>query len=720
MCLGTNLPLPDEIAAGLHDTVRRAGWNRPASPGYALPTETWREHVARRTRYEEVRAKLAAGEVCTIDDLVTYNLDLRRFAEDAIRECEGPETLRAFYHAIEKVTVLDPTCGSGAFLFAALNILEPLYDACLDRMQGFVDDLDRIREAAPTETVGAGAYRHTPSSATHTKKYDDFRKVLARIDDHPSRSRDYYIHKSIIVNNLYGVDIMEEAVEICKLRLFLTLVARLERPEEIEPLPDIDFNIRAGNTLVGYASYDELQQALGRRLDFDNVVKGIKESAEIADRAFQMFHHMQTEEGMDAGDFTAAKREVRARLDRLRTQLDHYLAIDYGQDPDDQNAFAAWRASHQPFHWFSEFYGIMARNRGFDIVIGNPPWKEYSAVKKDYTVRNYATESCGNLHGLCTERALNLCSPNGRTSFIVQLPLANSSRMASVRNLLNQRSSSLFVMTFDDRPGKLFEGLQHCRSAIFISRKSSQASDVMLATTRYQRWPTVTRPCLFMQVEYAQIIGDPIFSKQFPKYANTIEESLFRKVKLRSKQGIGTLLNGRRTNSFVFYQEATQYWVKATVGLPYYAKDGIVGVPAHGRYLYFDDAQTAHAVSAILNSSLFYAYFIAYGDCFHLSDGLATGFPLTRDIVQDGALCALNERLMRDLRTNAETKTISTSDGHKITYAEFYGTKSKSIIDEIDRVLAQHYGFTDEELDFIINYDIKYRMGQGAEAEDEA
>ena len=48
----------------------------------------------------------------------------------------------------------------------------------------------------------------------------------------------------------------------------------------------------------------------------------------------------------------------------------------------------------------------------------------------------------------------------------------------------------------------------------------------------------------------------------------------------------------------------------------------------------------------------------------------------------------------------------------KITYAEFFASASKPIIDEIDRALAEHYGFTDEELDFIINYDIKYRMGQ--------
>ena len=48
----------------------------------------------------------------------------------------------------------------------------------------------------------------------------------------------------------------------------------------------------------------------------------------------------------------------------------------------------------------------------------------------------------------------------------------------------------------------------------------------------------------------------------------------------------------------------------------------------------------------------------------------------------------------------------------KVEYDEFYLKLSKSIIDEIDRVLAKHYGFTDEELDFIINYDIKYRMGR--------
>ena len=57
----------------------------------------------------------------------------------------------------------------------------------------------------------------------------------------------------------------------------------------------------------------------------------------------------------------------------------------------------------------------------------------------------------------------------------------------------------------------------------------------------------------------------------------------------------------------------------------------------------------------------------------------------------------------------------------EIRLQSFVPRNSKSVIDGIDRVLARHYGFTDEEIDFIINYDIKYRMGSDAEtgAEDE-
>jgi hypothetical protein len=159
--------------------------------------------------------------------------------------------------------------------------------------------------------------------------------------------------------------------------------------------------------------------------------------------------------------------------------------------------------------------------------------------------------------------------------------------------------------------------------------------------------------------------------------------------------------------------------VKATVGLPYYAKNGKVGAPAHGRYLFFRDADAAHSVCAVLNSSLFYSYFVTYGDCFHLSDMLATGFPMPSGVLSDKSLVMLDRKLMKDLKEHADEKTITTKDGDKISYDEFNVAEAKPLLDEIDQLLARHYGFTEEELDFIINYDIKYRMGRDTESEDE-
>ena len=144
MLKGVDAAYPAEIDAG-RDTeapdllVRRKGWNGKTPDAWALPTEIWRGTIARHDRTREVRALLATGEVREIGDLITYNLDIRRFAQDVVERCTDAALLREFWAVLagrvprksgEKfrpaLSVLDPTCGSGAFLFAALNILKPL------------------------------------------------------------------------------------------------------------------------------------------------------------------------------------------------------------------------------------------------------------------------------------------------------------------------------------------------------------------------------------------------------------------------------------------------------------------------------------------------------------------------------------------------------------------------------------------------------------------
>ena len=121
-------------------------------------------------------------------------------------------------------------------------------------------------------------------------------------------------------------------------------------------------------------------------------------------------------------------------------------------------------------------------------------------------------------------------------------------------------------------------------------------------------------------------------------------------------------------------------------------------------------------VVAALNSSLFYWWFQILSDCRHLNLREIESFPLGLEQMSKNMkdrLAELTERLMADFRRNSQRKETQYRTTGKVVYDEFNQKPSKPIVDEIDRVLAEHYDFTDEELDFIINYDIKYRMGTG-------
>jgi len=307
-----------------------------------------------------------------------------------------------------------------------------------------------------------------------------------------------------------------------------------------------------------------------------------------------------------------------------------------------------------------------------------------------------------------------------RFSFIVQLPLVNSSRMETIRDFLLRGSSALWVSSFDDRPGKLFSGLQNCRSSIFISACALKTDrEEKLAVTRYHRWYTEARSILFANLDFISVKNVlQAFSNQYPKFVdNEFESGIANALKVGG-QNIAAKRSAAPTKHFIFYQEATRYWVKATVGLPYYDKNGVVSAPAHGRYLYWDSAEQAYAVCALMHSSLFYLFFVTFGDCFHLSQTLCDAFPLPEGLLADPQLALLGKALMRDLEQNAGRATIQTKDGNAITYAEFYGSKSKHLIDQIDKVLAQHFGFTAEEVDAVMNYDVKFRMGDELNGED--
>ena len=116
-----------------------------------------------------------------------------------------------------------------------------------------------------------------------------------------------------------------------------------------------------------------------------------------------------------------------------------------------------------------------------------------------------------------------------------------------------------------------------------------------------------------------------------------------------------------------------------------------------------------------MNSSLFYWWFLLLSDCRHLNLREIKNFPLGLARMENTAklqLAQLTDELMDSFRRHSQRRETHYQTTGRVIYDEFDQKPSKPIIDKIDRVLAEHYGFTDEELDFIINYDIKYRMGR--------
>ena len=694
--LAAPFELPDEVAAGIDAVSQRGGWNSPAPDDYALATETWREVVARRQRYAEVRAKLASGKVQEINDLITLNLDIERFALDVIAQSEGSELLRAFWHAMHGtdgsngrpgVSVLDPTCGSGAFLFAALNVLEPLYTACLEGMRGFLDDAERSDRKRSPE---------------HLR---DFRRVLEQVDKHPSER--YFILKSIVLNNLYGVDIMEEAVEICKLRLFLKLVAQLESYDQIEPLPDIDFNIRAGNTLVGFTSLDAVRQAMTimpdgqhRMLSDEDrrTLDRINEDAEVANSAFNQFRWQQTLLG---GEVTSAdKTELRMRLESLSNKLDQYIATEYGVNLRDTEAYDAWRASHQPFHWFVEFYGIISKG-GFDVVVGNPPYVEYSKVRSDYTIKGYETESCGNLYANVLERCKSLANQKATLSMIVPLSGHSTKRMTPLIESFYQRFGSCHLMNIsgDANPSRLFPDVKF-RLALFVVSNNGKGT----FTNGYTHFYADERDTLFSLLSYTDI-EDLRYETAIPKVSSVLHRQILKKLNSHRRPWLAAEPS---LGSEVLYHSAPVNWIRAHTYTPYFHSERDGQKRSTELKPVYSEPTAIPSLHSILCSTTFFIWWVSYSDCYHLNRPEIFTFPM----LSADSLKSISRKLEAGMQAKAKRRVYNYKTTGRVEYDEFYLKLSKPIIDEIDRVLAEHYSFTDEELDFIINYDIKYRMGR--------
>jgi len=585
-----------------------------------------------------------------------------------------------------------------------MNILEPLYESCLMRMRGFVGDEDR-ENAANKKSFG--------------HKYKFFRKVLEETQNEQHPNLQYFIYKSIILRNLYGVDIMKEAVEIAKLRLFLKLVATVEvdyrKPNlGLEPLPDIDFNIRAGNTLVGFATEAELNNAFTGKLDFDNDTEKIKEKCDIVARAFERYKTIQLNgEASNYAEFKSAKDNLNQRLSALNHELNIILCKEQGiiydkNSPAILKSYESWFRQYLPFHWFAEFYEIIQGKGGFDVIIGNPPYVEYKGI--GYNLIGYKTIECGNLYAFVMERSKDIMKTNGFCGMIVPMSGHSTERMSGlVKYFYNYfQGNYIFNISADAHPSMLFDGVKF-RLAIFINSNSFGCKYV----SKFARWYAEEREYLFNLLAFNKFYSFT-YKDIIPKISDPTHLSIL--IKLMSGKSSFLNVGSHKT----FYHNTPIHWIRAHDFIPYFhsERDG-EKASTQLKAIFYNNKIEAEVASTILCSSLFFIWWITISDCYHLNKPELANFKFDySDNPSVKKLYVLYDRLKKDLIENSVRRVYNYKTSGRVEYDEFYMKKSKSIIDEIDTILAEHYGFTDEELDFIINYDIKYRMGRELENEE--
>jgi len=241
-----------------------------------------------------------------------------------------------------------------------------------------LEELDELRVVDPA--MGSGHFLTSVLEEIVSVR----KAIYAQNDAYPN---EYRLKKTTVQNNIYGVDIVGPAVEIGKLRLWLSVIAEVteEDVDELDvgelALPNIAFNLRQGNSLIGYTGFPEEAD------EEDSYTLGKYSQQSVRDRYNNIIEQIEKYEAAEGFPERAEEHRKKAieYLENAREELIPKIQHDFHNAGVD-NISRSKVEELDPFNWVLEFAEVYA-DGGFDVIVGNPPWERIKPNREDFFSR---------------------------------------------------------------------------------------------------------------------------------------------------------------------------------------------------------------------------------------------------------------------------------------------------------------------------------------------
>ncbi len=513
------------------------------------------------------------------------------------------------------------------------------------------------------------------------------RTVLEGIE----QSKAAEIKKHIIQQNIYGVDIERGAVDIARLRFWLSLIVDEETPQA---LPNLDFKIMQGNSLLEQYAGINLSTMTEKKVDESGMLT-------IFDDMLDIYRKNLCELLSNYYDCTDHEEKQKLRktiINNVVKQLDEQGVTYEEGDPD-------LSGNNQFMLWHTWFYDVFSQG-GFDIVIGNPPYgakfteEEKRTFKQIYnttkTIRNLQKGSMDS-YTLFIEKSFSILRKGGSLTFIVPISFTSSDSLSGIHNLIMKSCETLRVSSYAVRPQPVFENAV-VNTSIFQCQRTDTECRQVLSTKMHRKGKTFNLQNLIDNLHFAEVKDFMKFGR-IPKISSNIERRILSK--LLSHQEINEYLDDEggkiyyRTSGGRYFKVVTNYSTGSTKEKSFCVKE-----------------KYRDAIGCLLSSNLSFWFYQIYSNNLDWKSCEILSFVIPN--LHQSAVEALNRlyiEYLKDIERNANVRVSSGTSSYNVdSFKEYKIGKSKSIIDKIDDYIGPLYGLTEEEISFIKNYEIEFRM----------